>query len=113
MAMKTRGVECCFGAHPSSRRGARRAGALGLLFAALAALIPKCPMCLAAWLGIIGLSRLALHLEPRTLGFATALLASLAVAALCAAVIHRIVGSTPTNTANNANTVNTAKGDRT
>jgi len=113
MAMKTHGVECCLGARPSVRRGSRRA-VLGLVFATLAALIPKCPMCVAAWLGVIGLSGLATRIEPRTLGFVTALFASLAVAVLSAAIIQRLVGSSDTaDIANTTDTSNTAKGDRT
>lgn len=107
MDMKTHGVECCLGARSSSPRGSRGA-VLGLVFAALAALVPKCPMCVAAWLGVVGLSGVAVHLEPRTLGFATALLASLAVAATSAAVLHRVLGTSVTT--NDANTENNANG---
>ncbi len=113
MVMKTHGATCCRGVRTSSRRGSRSA-VLGLFFAVSAALIPKCPMCVAAWLGVIGLSGLAARIEPRTLGFATALLASLAVAALSAAIIHRLLGPIDTtNTANTANDTNNAKGERT
>jgi hypothetical protein len=69
-----------------------------VLFAVLAALTPKCPMCIAAWLGVIGLSGLAARVDARALGFAAALLAALSVAALGAAVVHRFPGRDTTNT---------------
>ncbi|HSY24556.1 MAG TPA: hypothetical protein VK841_20660 [Polyangiaceae bacterium] len=71
---------------------------LGLVFAGLAALVPKCPLCLAAWLSVIGLSGLAARVDSRALGFAAALLAALSVAALGAAFVHRFPGRTTTNT---------------
>jgi type III secretory pathway component EscS len=73
-----------------------------LVFAGLAALVPKCPLCVAAWLGVIGLSGLATRIDARALGFATALMAALSIAALSAAVgavlIHRFSDRDMTNT---------------
>ena len=60
----------------------------GVLFAALAALMPKCPMCIAAWLGVLGLSGLAARIDPQALWLAAALV----VAALGAASTHRFLG---------------------
>jgi hypothetical protein len=56
-------------------------------FAALAALMPKCPLCVAAWLGVLGLSGLAARTDPHGLWLATAL----AVAACSALVVHRVL----------------------
>jgi hypothetical protein len=56
-------------------------------FAALAALMPKCPLCVAAWLGMLGLSGLAMRIDPRVLWLA----AALAVAASSALVVHRFL----------------------
>jgi hypothetical protein len=56
-----------------------------LLFAGLAALTPKCPICIAAWLGALGLSGLAANVNLRALWIAVAL----AVAASGALLVHR------------------------
>jgi hypothetical protein len=56
-----------------------------VLFAVLAALTPKCPLCIAAWLGVLGLSGLATAIDPRALW----LLAALAVAVAGAAILGR------------------------
>lgn len=56
-----------------------------MLFTGLALLTPKCPMCLAAWLGLLGLSRAALWVDARVLW----LLAALAVAAASVPIAHR------------------------
>jgi hypothetical protein len=56
-------------------------------FAALAALMPKCPMCVVAWLGVLGLSGFAARIDARVLWLATAL----AVAAFSALVVHRFL----------------------
>jgi len=56
-----------------------------VLFAALAALMPKCPLCIAAWLGVLGFSGLAARVDPRALW----LLAALAAAAAVASIVHR------------------------
>lgn len=58
-----------------------------MTFAVLAALMPKCPICLAAWLGMLGLSGFAARVDPRTLWLATAL----AVAACSSLVVHRFL----------------------
>ena len=59
-----------------------------MLFAGLAVLMPKCPMCIVAWLGVLGLSRLAARVGPRPLWLAVAL----AVAAAGALLVHRLAG---------------------
>jgi hypothetical protein len=56
-------------------------------FAALAVLMPKCPVCLAAWLGVLGLSGFAARIDLRALWLAT----TLAVAACSALVVHRFL----------------------
>ena len=70
------------------RRARTRGWAAGTLtFAALAALAPKCPICIAAWLGALGLSGLAVLVDPRVLW----LVAALALAAGSALVVHRFL----------------------
>jgi hypothetical protein len=77
------GVACC------QRANNRRASAAGgLLFAGIAALAPKCPVCTASWLGAFGLSGLVAHVDPRALWPPLAL----AVAASGALFVHRLVG---------------------
>jgi len=66
-------------------------GTGGVLFAVLAVLTPKCPMCLAAWLGALGLSGLAARFDPRALWLA----AALAVAASGALIAYRLSPRTP------------------
>jgi hypothetical protein len=78
--MKVQGIGRCQRA--TSRRGWATGG---VLFASLAALMPKCPMCVAAWLGVLGLAGLAAHVDPRALWLGVAL----AVAAFGALLIHR------------------------
>jgi hypothetical protein len=63
-----------------------------MLFAALAALMPKCPMCIAAWFGVVGLSGLAARVDPRVLWLA----AALAVAIAGAGIAHRLLGRNDT-----------------
>jgi hypothetical protein len=85
--MKAHGIECCH--HPSKSRGGWARGAVGgALFAVLAALMPKCPMCIVAWLGVIGLSGLAVHVDPRALWLA----AALATGVAGAAIVHGFLG---------------------
>lgn len=79
--MKAHGTDCC---HRRTRRGW---AAGGVTLAALAALMPKCPLCVAAWLGVLGLSGLAARIDPRVLWLA----AALAVAACSALVVHRFL----------------------
>jgi hypothetical protein len=57
----------------------------GLLFAAFALLMPKCPLCIAAYLGALGLSGLAARVDPRVLW----LVGSAAVALVVATVARR------------------------
>jgi hypothetical protein len=109
--MKAHNVECCHrerrSTRPSPRAGPRGA-LLGLALAGVAVLTPKCPMCIAAWLGVIGFSGLAAHVDSRALGFAAALMAALAAAGVAvaagAAIVQRFAGR---------NTRNTKEGDRT
>jgi hypothetical protein len=77
--MKAHGIACC---QHRWRRGALG----GVVFAVVAALMPKCPMCIAAWLGVIGLSGLAARVDPRGLWLAGA-----ATMALAAALTHTLL----------------------
>ena len=45
--------QCCTGGRPSRRLARRLAATASLLPAAVLALLPKCPLCLAAWLTVI------------------------------------------------------------
>jgi hypothetical protein len=92
---KAQGIGCCQRAN--SRRGL---AAGGVLFAGLAVLMPKCPMCIAARLGVLGLSGLAAHVDPRALWLAVAL----AVAASGALLVHRLAGRRRDHEARNGNT---------
>jgi hypothetical protein len=85
--MKAHDTGCC-------QRAAKRSGwtAGGLIFASLAALMPKCPMCIAAWLGVFGLSWFAARIDPQALWLA----AALAVAASGALLVHRLLTSKET-----------------
>jgi hypothetical protein len=80
--MKAHGIDCC---QRTPTRGGWAAG--GVTLTALSALMPKCPMCFAAWLGVLGLSGLAARINLRVLLFATAF----AVAACSALVVHRFL----------------------
>jgi hypothetical protein len=78
--MKAHGIDCC------PRANARRGWTTGgVLFAGLAVLMPKCPLCIAAWLGALGLSGLAARFDPRVLW----LVGALAVATSGAAIARR------------------------
>ena len=81
--MKTQGIGCCQRAN--DRRGW---AAGGVLFGGLAVLMPKCPMCIAAWLGVLGLSGLTARVDPRALWLAVAF----AVATSGASLVHRLAG---------------------
>ena len=83
-------TECCRSPRAPGSRWARRT-VRGTLFAALAALMPKCPMCMAAWLGAVGLSGLGARIDPRVLWLAGAAAAALGAAPL----VHKLVGSAP------------------
>jgi hypothetical protein len=58
-----------------------------VIFTVLAALMPKCPVCMAAWLCVLGLSGLGVRIDPRAVWLA----AALAVAASSALLIHRLL----------------------
>ena len=75
--MKAHANACC-------RRNGWATG--GAIFTLGAVLMPKCPLCITAWLAVIGLSGLAAHIDPRTLW----LVAALAVAGSSALLVHRI-----------------------
>lgn len=81
--MQGHDIHCC-------RRARTRGWAVGsVTFALFAALVPKCPICIAAWLGVLGLSGLAALVDPRVLWLGTAL-----AAAVCSAlIIHRFFSS--------------------
>jgi hypothetical protein len=80
--MKAHDVRCC---QRTTKRRGWAAG--GIVFAVLAALMPKCPMCIAAWFCVLGLSGLAVRIDPRALWLATAV----AVAASSALLAHRFL----------------------
>jgi hypothetical protein len=68
--MNAQSIKCC--QHGRAKRWMR--GAVGgATFAILAALMPKCPMCIVAWLGVLGLSGLAAHVDARALWLGAAL----------------------------------------
>ena len=75
--MKAHASGCC-------RREGLAAG--GVIFTLGAVLMPKCPLCIAGWLGVIGLSGLAAHIDARALW----LVLALAVAASSAIMVYRI-----------------------
>jgi hypothetical protein len=69
--MKATDTGCC------QRRSKRRGWAAGgATFAAGVALMPKCPVCAAAWLGVLGLSGLTASIDGRVFWFAMALVAA-------------------------------------
>ena len=74
-------------------------------------LLPKCPMCIAAWLGVLGLSGLAARVDQRALWLA----AALAVAAVGTAVAHRFLGrgDTKSRAARSNGPGTTKRGDET
>jgi len=80
--MKAEDIGCCHGA---ARRRGWAAG--GVIFAVLAVLMPKCPMCIAAWLCLLGLSGLAAHGDLHAIWLA----AALAVAASGALLVQRLL----------------------
>jgi hypothetical protein len=74
-AMK--GTDCCHGhRRPRWAHGTFR----GALFAAFALLMPKCPLCIAAYLGALGLSGLATRVDPHVLWLVGSAAAALVVA---------------------------------
>ncbi|MGD0678441.1 MAG: hypothetical protein ABSC94_23790 [Polyangiaceae bacterium] len=93
--MKAQSIGCCQRAN--DRRGW---AAGGLLFTGLAVLAPKCPICIAAWLGVLGLSGLAVRVDPHALWLAVAL----AVAASGALLVHRLAGRRRDHEAPDGNT---------
>ncbi len=78
--MKAQDIGCC---QPANHQRGWAAG--GVLFTGLALLMPKCPLCIAAWLGALGLSGLAARVDPRALW----LVAALAAAASVVSIAHR------------------------
>jgi hypothetical protein len=93
--MKAHGLGCC--QRPPKRRGV---AAGGVIFTVLAVLMPKCPMCIAAWLGVVGLSGLAAHVDPRALWLA----AALAVATFGAVFVQRFLTTRRHHEAHDRNT---------
>ena len=80
--MNVHGTACC----KSVRASRWRRGALGgAVFTVLAALMPKCPLCVAAWLGVLGISGLASSVDLRVLWLA----AALALGLVSSTIIHR------------------------
>jgi hypothetical protein len=79
--MKAHDIGCC------QRATARHLWAAGgVIFAVFAALMPKCPMCVVAWLCVLGFSGLAARVDPRALWLA----AALAMAAVSSTLlVHR------------------------
>lgn len=51
--MKVESTPCCATLAGSTKRG--RVTALGLALGVAALLVPKCPVCVAGWLAVIGL----------------------------------------------------------
>ena len=84
-------MDCCH-AREQPRRRWPRATVRGALFAALAALMPKCPLCIAAYLGALGLSGLAARVDPRALWLGGAAVMALVAAPVAAAVATWVLG---------------------
>ena len=84
--MKAQSTGCCQrgterrGEAPGQPRRWTRGAVGGVVFAILAALMPKCPLCIAAWLGVLGLSGVAARIDPRGLWLAVAAVTALASA---------------------------------
>jgi hypothetical protein len=78
--MKAHGIDCCQ-RRTKQRRWARGAAG-GAVFTVLAALMPKCPLCIAAWLGVLGLSGVVSRVDPRAVWLFGAAATALAAAAL-------------------------------
>jgi hypothetical protein len=55
------------------------------MLAVLAAVMPKCPLCIAAWLSALGLSSLVSRVDARVVWLVLALLAATAGSA----IVHR------------------------
>ena len=90
--MKAHSSECCHGARRSRSLWPR--GAVGgALFGLLAVLMPKCPLCIAAWLAVFGLSGLAARVDPRAIW----LVAAFALALAAAAIVHGFLGRDDNN----------------
>jgi hypothetical protein len=86
-------MACCH-EHPHQKPGRRwpRVTVRGVVFAAIAALMPKCPLCIAAYLGAIGLSGLAARVDPRALWLAGAAAMALVAAPVAAIVAKSVLG---------------------
>jgi predicted transporter len=87
-------AECCQRSR-TSRKLARGTVGAGV-FAAFVALMPKCPVCMAAWLTALGLSGIAPHVGPRSLWVGGAAVMALAAAAFAHVVMARRAGNTLT-----------------
>jgi hypothetical protein len=84
-----RASDCCRSPQKSRTRWAR--GTLrGALFAVFGALLPKCPLCVAAWMGAVGLSGLAARVDPRALWLAAVTALTLVAAPLITRVFFWI-----------------------
>jgi hypothetical protein len=77
--MKAHGIAC--------RQSRWKRGAIGgVVFAILAALTPKCPVCIAAWIGVIGLSGIVARVDARGVWLALA-----AAIAFAAALVYSLI----------------------
>jgi hypothetical protein len=86
--MKAQTIDCCHRAR-ASRSGWSGGAAGGVVVAVRAALMPKCPLCIAAWLGVLGLSGLAARVDPRALWLAGAAAVAVAGAAMAQGLVGR------------------------
>jgi hypothetical protein len=70
--------------------------------------MPKCPLCIAAWLGVFGLAGIATKVDPRLVWIAAAFVAGIAGAGIVFRLGPTVHGVTSTNT-----DTNTREGDGT